>query len=118
MSEGYEFGREAGGDLPRMGAAPRDGDSLDPDAGTPRRGIGRLRDAHNTGELAFDVRGAVPKESADPVLTVFDRLVAAGLPQQRVEWHLGAGRVTLDGRIVTDPHCPAPPGTRLLVEVQ
>jgi hypothetical protein len=34
---------------------------------------------------------------------VSDRLVAAGLSQQHAEWHLGAGRVELDGQVVTHP---------------
>jgi hypothetical protein len=45
--------------------------------------------------------------------TVFDRLIAAGLSMERVERHLGAGRVELDGEVVTDPYRPAPRGTRL-----
>jgi hypothetical protein len=119
MFEGNEFGREASEASSRMNWPPRDGESLDP--GTTRGGgISRLRRADKDAdveELLFEVRGAVPKEFVDPI-TVFDRLVAAGLSQQRAEWHLGAERVTLDGRLVTDPRCPAPTGTRLVVEVQ
>lgn len=42
----------------------------------------------------------------DETPTVFDRLIAAGLAQERAEWHLGAGRVELDGVVVTDPYAP------------
>jgi hypothetical protein len=38
------------------------------------------------------------------VPTVFDRLHAAGLSQERIEQHLAAGRV--DGELVTDPVRP------------
>jgi hypothetical protein len=47
--------------------------------------------------------------------TVFDRLTAAGLSQERIEWHLGAGRVELDGETVTDPYLPAPKPMRLVL---
>jgi hypothetical protein len=40
--------------------------------------------------------------------TVFDRLVAAGLSQERIEQHLTAGRVRVDGELVTDQDRPAP----------
>ena len=35
--------------------------------------------------------------------TVFDRLVGAGLSQERIEQHLAAGRVRVDGELVTHP---------------
>lgn len=50
--------------------------------------------------------------------TVFDRLHAAGLSQERIEWHLGAGRVELDGEVVTDPYTPASPPARLVITAQ
>lgn len=52
------------------------------------------------------------------VPTVFDRLLAAGLSPARIEWHLGAGRVELDGEVVTDPYRPAPKPSRLVIEAQ
>jgi hypothetical protein len=52
------------------------------------------------------------------VPTVFDRLLAAGLSIERIEWHLGAGRVELDGEIVTDPYRPAPKPARLIIDTQ
>jgi hypothetical protein len=47
--------------------------------------------------------------------TVFDRLVAAGLSQERIERHLTAGRVHVDGELVTDPYRPAPPPARVVL---
>ena len=35
---------------------------------------------------------------------VFDRLLAAGLTLERIEEHLAAGRVRVDGELVTDPY--------------
>jgi hypothetical protein len=49
----------------------------------------------------------VTDERSD-VPTVFDRLVAAGLSQERIEQHLTAGRVRIDGELVTDPDRLAP----------
>jgi hypothetical protein len=51
----------------------------------------------------------------EDVPTVFDRLLAAGLSQERIEYHLGAGRVELDGVVVTDPYTPAPKPARLVL---
>jgi hypothetical protein len=53
------------------------------------------------------------QESETP--TVFDRLIAAGISQQRAEWYLGAGRIELDGEVVTDPYQPAPRPSRLVI---
>jgi hypothetical protein len=39
---------------------------------------------------------------------VLDRLQAAGLSDERIQWHLDAGTVRLDGEVVTDPTTPAP----------
>lgn len=50
--------------------------------------------------------------------TVFDRLIAAGLSQERAEQHLTAGRVELDGVVVTDPYAPAPKPGRLVIVAQ
>ena len=47
--------------------------------------------------------------------TVFDRLLAAGLSQERIEQHLTAGRVRVDGELVTDPDRPAPPPARVVL---
>jgi hypothetical protein len=47
--------------------------------------------------------------------TVFDRLVAAGLSQERIEQHLMAGRVRVDGELVTDLDRPAPPPARVVL---
>jgi hypothetical protein len=47
--------------------------------------------------------------------TVFDRLVGAGLSQERIEQHLTAGRVRVDGELVTDLNQPAPPPARVVL---
>jgi hypothetical protein len=46
---------------------------------------------------------------------VFDRLTATGLSQTRIEQHLTAGRVQVDGELVTDRYAPAPVGTRVVL---
>ena len=48
-------------------------------------------------------------------LTVRDRLTAAGLSDERIEQHMTAGRVRVDGEPVTDLDTPAPAGTRVVV---
>ena len=47
--------------------------------------------------------------------TVRDRLAAAGLSDSRVDEHMAAGRVRVDGEPVTDLDAPAPTGTRVVV---
>ncbi len=57
---------------------------------------------------------AVTDEQPEPSdVRVFDRLLAAGLPLERIEQHMTAGRMRVDGELVTDPYAPAPPGTRV-----
>lgn len=53
------------------------------------------------------------QEPDDP--RVFDRLVAAGLSIERIEQHLAAGRVRVDGQLVTDPYAPAPTDTLIVL---
>jgi hypothetical protein len=57
---------------------------------------------------------AVTDEEPTPT-TVRDRLTAAGLSDERIAQHLGAGRVRVDGELVTDLDTPAPVGTRVVV---
>ena len=52
-------------------------------------------------------------DGSPDVPTVFDRLVVAGLSQERIEQHLTAGRVHVDGELVTDLYRPAPPPARV-----
>ena len=48
--------------------------------------------------------GGVTDEQPEPGdVHLFDRLVAAGLSIKRIEQHLTAGRVRVDGELVTDP---------------
>ena len=47
--------------------------------------------------------------------TVRDRLTAAGLSESRIEQHMTAGRVRVDGELVTDPHQPASPPARIVI---
>jgi hypothetical protein len=51
---------------------------------------------------------------AEPV-TVLDRLLAAGINPDRAVEHLRAGRVSVDGTIVTDPEAPAPKPVRVVL---
>jgi hypothetical protein len=45
---------------------------------------------------------------------VGDRLTAAGISAERIEQHMTAGRVRVDGEPVTDLDPPAPSGTRVV----
>jgi hypothetical protein len=47
--------------------------------------------------------------------TVRDRLAGAELSEERIEQHLTAGRLRVDGELVTDLDAPAPVGTRVVV---
>ena len=47
--------------------------------------------------------------------TVRDRLTAAGLSAERIEEHMTAGRLRVDGELVTELDAPAPAGTRVVV---
>jgi hypothetical protein len=47
--------------------------------------------------------------------TVLDRLVAAGLSQERSEQHLTQGGCGFNGELVTDPYRPAPPPARVVL---
>jgi hypothetical protein len=47
--------------------------------------------------------------------TVRDRLTAAGLSHERIQQHVTAGPVRVDGELVTDLDTPAPAGTRVVV---
>ena len=52
----------------------------------------------------------------EPTLTtVRDRLTAAGLSDERIAQHMTAGRVRVDGDLVTDLDAPAPAGTRVVI---
>jgi hypothetical protein len=52
----------------------------------------------------------------EPALaTVRDRLTAAGLSAERIEQHMTAGRVRVDGELVTDLDTPAAVGTTVVV---
>lgn len=51
----------------------------------------------------------------DSDVRVFDRMIAAGICADRIEYHLGAGRITVDGVVVTDPYQPAPPPARVVI---
>ncbi len=47
--------------------------------------------------------------------TVLDRVLAAGLSEARIEQHMTAERVRVDGELVTDLTTPAPVGTRVVI---
>jgi hypothetical protein len=52
-------------------------------------------------------------EPAPTTPTVHDRLTKAGLSDERIAQHTTAGRVRVDGELITDLHAPAPAGTRV-----
>jgi hypothetical protein len=58
---------------------------------------------------------AVMSDESTDTITVVDRLLAAGLSLERAEEHLRAGRVEVNGELVTDPYRPAPPPARLVL---
>jgi hypothetical protein len=47
--------------------------------------------------------------------TVWSRMLAAGISPPRIERHLAAGRVIVDGVRVTDPDTPAAPPARIVL---
>jgi hypothetical protein len=47
--------------------------------------------------------------------TVRDRLNAAGLSGERIEQHMTAGRLRVDGELVADLDAPAAAGTRVVI---
>ena len=57
----------------------------------------------------------VTDEPAPPTPTVSDRLTAAGLSDERIAQYMTAGRVRVDGELVTDLDAPAPVGRRVVV---
>jgi hypothetical protein len=59
--------------------------------------------------------GAVTDHQDATTSTVRDRLTSAGLSESRIAEHLDAGRVRLDGEMVTDLDAPALAGTRLVI---
>jgi hypothetical protein len=57
---------------------------------------------------------AVTDDEPTPT-TVRDRLTAPALSAERIEQHMTAGRVRVDGELVTELDAPAPAGTRVVV---
>ena len=57
---------------------------------------------------------AVTDDEPTPT-TVRDRLTAPALSAERIEQHMTAGRVRVDGELVTDLDAPASAGTRVVV---
>lgn len=68
---------------------------------------------HGTVGTPMHDGGVIDEQPAPP--TVLDRLIAAGLSEARIEQHMGAERVRLDGELVTDLAAPAPAGTRVVI---
>ena len=70
-----------------------------------------------------DSRGTVGARAHDHTVTdeehapttMRDRLTAAGISAERIAQHMTAGRVRVDGDLVTDLDTPAPAGTRVVV---
>jgi hypothetical protein len=74
----------------------------------------RTGSPRTVGARAHD--GEVTEEEDEPAsTTVLDRLLAAGLSESRIEQHMTAERVRVDGELVTDLNAPAPAGTRVVI---
>jgi hypothetical protein len=67
------------------------------------------------GTVGARVHHRVVTDDEPTTLTVRDRLTAAGLSAERIEQHMTAGRVRVDGELVTDLDTPAPTGTRVAI---
>jgi hypothetical protein len=52
----------------------------------------------------------------EPSPTVLDRLLAAGIADDRARAHLAAGLVRVDGEVADGPDHPAPPPSRLVID--
>lgn len=52
----------------------------------------------------------------DGVVTVLDRLTAAGLSRDSIDRHLAADGITVDGVVVSDLATPAPPPARVVLQ--
>ena len=46
---------------------------------------------------------------------VFDRLLGAGWSIERIQRHLAAGRLRVDGESATDPYRPPPPPAQIVL---
>lgn len=57
---------------------------------------------------------AVTNDEPAPT-TVRDRLTSAGLSGERIEQHITAARVRVDGVLVADPYRPASPPARIVI---
>jgi hypothetical protein len=67
------------------------------------------------GSVGAALHDDVVTDVAPTLTTVRDRLTAAGLSAERIEQHMAAGRVRVDGELVTDLDAPAPAGTRVVI---
>ena len=79
--------------------------------GPPRHPQGAARLFHRDGrtDLSGTVGARMHHQAVTddaPPTTVRDRLTAAGLSECRIEQHMTAGRVRIDGELVTDPNRP------------
>lgn len=59
--------------------------------------------------------GVSDEEQAGQVPSVRDRLERAGLSADRVDAHMRAGRIAVDGVPVEDLDAPAPPPARVTI---
>ena len=53
---------------------------------------------------------------ADDVVTVLDRLTAAGISRESIDRHMAVEGITVDGQVVTDLQTPAPPPARVVLQ--
>jgi hypothetical protein len=88
-------------------------EQLAPRASSQRNGhAGPMPDLSGAG-ASMHHDGATDDEPT--LTTVRDRLTAAGLSDERIDQHMTAGRVRVDGELITDLDTPAPAGTRLVI---
>jgi hypothetical protein len=52
----------------------------------------------------------------EPSPTVLDRLLAAGIADDRARAHLAAGLVRVEGEVADGPDHPAPPPSRVVID--
>ena len=71
--------------------------------------------AEPTGTVGARMHHDVVTDAVPAPTTVRDRLTAAGISAERIEQHMTAGLVRVDGQLVTDLDTSAPAGTRVVI---
>lgn len=84
---------------------------------SPRKLRARLERTVRRSEESFETSEVARERPAalDGAPTVLDRLLAAGISESRARLHLAAGRIQMDGIVVTDSGQLAPPPARIVI---